>query len=167
MPGRVVYKVTRANRKFMKSRQVLDQIEKTLKVGVKRDLVEELNKVVADWSADSKPTWKDSFKKGDDYVLEIFSASDEEDIFQYVDRGTEDHPIPGNPMLLFNLGYEAKTKPGGKYGVGSGEATGATVMTPFVSHPGSAARGFSRKISAGYRKTLREKINAAIERGLD
>lgn len=167
MPARIEYKVTRANRKFMKSPQVLDQIERTLKIGVKRDLIKLLNEVVDDWSADSKPTWKDNFKKGDDYVLEIFSAGDGEDIFQYVDRGTEDHPIPGNPMLLFNLGYEAKTKPGGRYGVGSGEATGATVMTPFVSHPGSAARGFSSKISREYRKTLREKINAAIERGLD
>jgi hypothetical protein len=167
MPGRVVYKVTRANRKFIKSPQVLEQIEKTLKVGVKRDLIKSLDDVVADWSADSTPTWKDSFKKGDDYVLEIFSSGSGEDIFQYVDRGTEDHPITGNPMLFFNMGYQAKTKPGGRYGVGSGEATGASVMTASVQHPGNAARGFSVKISREYRTTLREKINAAIERGLD
>lgn len=168
MPGRVVYKVTRSNRKFMKSPQVLEQIEKTLKVGVKRDLVAALDDVVADWSADSTPTWKDSFKKGDDYVLEIFSSGSGEDIFQYVDRGTESHPIPGNPMLVFNLGYQAKTKPGGRYGVGDGSADGPTVMTPGIfDHPGNEARNFSGKISREYRKTLREKINAAIERGLD
>ena len=167
MPGRVVYKVTRSNRKFMKSPQVLDQIERTMKVGVKRDLVAALDDVVTDWSAESTPTWKDSFKKGDDYVLEIFSSGSGEDIFQYVDRGTEPHPIQGNPMLIFNLGYEAKTKPPGRYGVGSGQATGASVMTPFVDHPGNEARNFSGKISREYRKTLREKINAAIERGLD
>lgn len=167
MPGRVVYKVTRANRKFMKSPQVLDQIERTMKIGVKRDLVKALDDVVADWSADSTPTWKDSFKKGDDYVLEIFSSGSGEDIFQYVDRGTERHDIPGAPMLFFNLGYEAKTKPPGLYGVGSGEATGASVMAPLVDHPGNEARGFSVKISREYRTTLREKIKAAIERGLD
>lgn len=152
----------------MKSPQVLEQIEKTLKVGVKRDLIEELEKVVADWSADSTPTWQSKFKKGNDYVLEIFSAGDGEDIFQYVDRGTESHPIQGNPFLLFNLGYQAKTKPGGRYGVGDGSADGPSVMTPGIfDHPGNEARGFSVKISKGYRKTLREKINAAIERGLD
>lgn len=170
MPARIAFEVRRTNRKFNKGNEILSQLEKTMKGGVKRDLVGELDKVVADWSNDSTPTWEDKFKRSrDSMVLEIFSGGENGMIFQYVDRGTERHDIyPVNaPMLVFALGYEPKTAYRGRYGIGSGTADGPVVVATHVDHPGNTRREFSGKISVGYRATFKRKMKAAMKRGIN
>lgn len=91
-------------------------------------------------------------------LLEV--AGENRDIWQWVDKGTGQYGNSGSPYwifprrpggrLLFQAGYDPKTRPVAKANVGSGTSSGPTVSSTGVLHPGIKAREFS--------KTYREKI---------
>lgn len=76
--------------------------------------------------------------QGDEHTLKIFG---------YVDKGTEPHIIaPKKPggVLVFNIGYSARTSPIANANVGTGQANGEKIFTQKpVQHPGSEGREFS------------------------
>lgn len=68
-------------------------------------------------------------------------------IYSFVDLGTRPHPIFARraPVLHFLSDYQPKTMPG-VLGSGSGGAYGDDVFARRVMHPGTQARGFTKRI---------------------
>ena len=148
---------------------MVKEIKKALESSVKRDLIDELDTIVANWSSESRPEWETKVKRtGDKLVLEIFSSGENEMIFQYVDKGTSRHPIAAAnaPLLIFQMGYSAKTAYRGLGNVGTGTASGNLVKTGAVDHPGSEARDFTGKIIEQYTDEFVDSMTAAMRRGL-
>lgn len=91
-------------------------------------------------------------------TLEV--AGEHRQIWLWVDEGTGQYGPGGSPYwifprrpggrLLFQAGYDPKTRPIAKANVGSGASSGPTVSSEGVLHPGIKAREFS--------KTYRDKI---------
>lgn len=95
-----------------------------------------------------------------EFAREIFT---EDEIYGYVSGGTRPHPIRARnaPMLAFQSGYKAKTRPrviasrpGGKFG--------PTVFAEQVMHPGTEARGFDVEIATKWRKEWPRNLQRAI-----
>lgn len=76
-------------------------------------------------------------------------------IFQYVDEGTDPHPIVAKPgkTLRFRGGYSAKTTPG-QLGSGGGGASGGVVYRQRVNHPGTQARNFTALVQRQMQNTV-------------
>jgi hypothetical protein len=82
----------------------------------------------------------------------VLVATDDE-IYRYVDEGTKPHDIwagaytgkSNKKTLAFPGTFSAKTIPG-VLDARSGSSGGDTVFTPYVRHPGTKARGFSKII---------------------
>lgn len=88
-------------------------------------------------------------------------------VFGYVDKGTQPHIItPKKPggMLVFNVGYSAKTLPVANANVGTGMSTGALVRTQLVHHPGTEPREFSGYFALQAEETLIRKIGEVIKK---
>ncbi len=83
--------------------------------------------------------------------LDIVVETDQ--LYRYVDLGTRPHVIlPRHaPMLHFLSDYQPKTVPG-VLGSGSGGAYGEDVFARRVHHPGTEARGFTKRIFAEARE---------------
>lgn len=83
-------------------------------------------------------------------------------IFGYVDEGTEAHLIfPKKPggKLRFQTGYSARTSPVANPNSGTGEASGKTVFSKGVMHPGTEAREFT----GFYALEAQEQLTAEIK----
>lgn len=146
------------------------KVQEALASRVRRDLIDDLETVVSSWSSKSTPDWEHKIKRiGTKLVLEIFSAGPNEMIFQYVDKGTQRHDIPAAnaPLLIFQLGYSAKTAYRGLGNVGSGTASGTLIKTRVVDHPGSEARDFSGKIAEQYKDEFVSNMRSAVRDGLN
>lgn len=97
--------------------------------------------------------------QGDEHTLKVFG---------YVDKGTEPHMIaPKKPggVLVFNVGYSAKTSPIANANIGTGTATGEKIFTRKpVHHPGSEGREFSGYFALEAQDALQGAIVNALRR---
>lgn len=92
-------------------------------------------------------------------------------IFKWVDQGTKGPyfipkfgpTLPGQ-RLHFRTGYNARTAPGGKYNVGSGQATGGWVSAERVIHPGIKPREFTQNIAEDALPILVQNERQALRR---
>jgi hypothetical protein len=117
--------------------------------------------MLADFKATTKtwhhqPEFEKTYSVGADKI-EILAGTDDP-IYRYVDQGTKPHPIfagiytgkSRKKALAFQWAgpgsYRAKTTPG-VIGSGPGGPSGPMVAFPYVQHPGTEARGFSRAIA--------------------
>lgn len=149
--------------------EVQNEIRKDLaKVGLAHQ--KSLERVVSNWSASSKPTFKITTVVTAQRIgvnLTVKEANRQKPIWKWVDRtGTKKHkipkrPKPGRSRLRFRSGYQSKTKANPARFGGSGRATGPIRYARQVTHPGFKPRKFSVKIL----KDLRPKYNDAVRNG--
>lgn len=85
-------------------------------------------------------------------------------IYKFVDAGTKPHEINPvrAPFLIFQGNYQAKTTPR-VIASRSGGASGPTIMTTHVEHPGTEARNFAETIKEKWDRELPEIIQRAID----
>lgn len=150
----VAIRVTRRRRKFAKAPEVRRKLGAIVDNEVKPDLIAKFDDVVSDWSG--KPEFKArKFVTADSIKVNVFPAGEHKDKWIWVSRGTRGpYPIPkGGPGLLaFTLGYSARTRPRGQAHVGSGTASGPSVIGIMqVQHPGIEAREFEEVIAEEYK----------------
>ncbi|MCP4083167.1 MAG: hypothetical protein GY743_23340 [Planctomycetaceae bacterium] len=129
-----------------------------------------LERVVADWSASTKPTFKAKTVVTAQRIgvnITVKEANRDKPVWMWLDKtGTKPHKIPKRPKtgrsrLRFRTGYQAKTRPSpARYG-GSGRATGPVVYARQVNHPGFPPRKFSEQIN----KDMRKEYNRAVRNG--
>lgn len=88
-------------------------------------------------------------------------------IWRYVDAGTRPHIIrPRRARILaFRAGYTPKTRVGSII-AGAGGPTGPRVVARQVQHPGTKARGFSRRLRAKWKTRWPEMVKRAIAEAL-
>lgn len=140
--------------------------------------------VVSDWSAENRPeflvevkTWANELRvivKPKRNRARQGGKAQPADIFEYVDKGTDPHPIrpkSGNKskLLAFVWGrpgsYQSKTLPIAQAHVGSGTVVGGKRRAfPKVNHPGNDARLFSETIQRETYPDFRRAIEAAFRR---
>jgi hypothetical protein len=153
-------------------KQILDvqnEIRKDLdKAG--KALEKSLDRVVSDWSASTKPTFKVKTVVTAQRIgvnLAVREANRKKPVWKWVDQtGTKAHKIPKRPKagprrLRFRTGYQAKTRPNPARHGGPGRATGPVVYARQVRHPGFPPRRFTEQIL----KDLRPEFNRAVRNG--
>lgn len=120
------------------------------------DLLADHEKTVSTWEHKPRFTVKVS-------QVEVEVRTDDQ-IWRYVDQGTKPHVIrPKRPggVLRFQSGYSAKTRPGSIIS-GNGGASGPIVTAHEVHHPGTKARGFSRRLRAKWKEKYPRDMQRAI-----
>lgn len=119
------------------------------------ELVADLQRTASTWEHQPKFTVKVSAR-------EIEARTDDK-IWGYVDQGTRPHVIRPKraKMLRFATGYAAKTRPGSIIS-GNGGASGSVAWANEVRHPGTKARGFSRRLRAKYKEKYPRDMQRAI-----
>lgn len=140
-------------RKYPSTEAVLKAIDKRIRQGVieaSRLVVDRqaarLNNVTRKWK--NKVVFRPVEKRSRGVIRQQIIAEGTEKaiaIFGYVDGGTEPHMIfPKDPRkrLAFKANYSARTKPINVPNAGSGKASGPTVFSKGVMHPGTEAREF-------------------------
>ena len=85
-------------------------------------------------------------------------------IYKFVDAGTKPHEINPvrAPFLIFQGNYQAKTTPR-VIASNPGGASGPTIMTIHVDHPGTEARNFAETIKEKWDRELPEIMQRAID----
>ncbi len=85
--------------------------------------------------------------------------------WRYVDEGTRPHIIRPRraKRLRFQSGYSAGSSAGQLF-TSRGGASGATVFRPYVKHPGTKARNWSRVIARETEKPLTSWMEAAMKK---
>lgn len=125
-----------------------------------KDVSKDFKKTYSTWS--HKPSF--SIKRATKNKL-VGSIETDDEIYNYVVRGTRRHVIRAKkaPMLRFQTGYRAKTKPG-KIGSSGGGATGPFVSAKSVMHPGTEARNFDKIIATENQPKFRKRAESAIKK---
>lgn len=127
-----------------------------------KEMLKDYRETVKTWKR--KPKFTASaprFERGN-YVIAVGT---DDRIYGYVDKGTKRHRIrPRRARFLrFQSGYTAKTIPLAIRSR-SGGASGATVFSRGVMHPGTEARKFSEVIAirahARFEKALKKRLKA-------
>ena len=109
-------------------------------------------------------TWKHQpkfvIKKDGKFERSIYT---EDEIYGYVSGGTRPHEIRAKnaPMLVFQAGFSAKTRPG-VIRSNKGGRFGPTIFTPVVHHPGTQARQFDKVISDKWAKQWPRNLERAV-----
>lgn len=138
-------KATRKNRVFRRAPEVRKKMAVALREDVKPKLIDEFADNVSDWKHRVRFFGKIT-ATADFVLLFVHPGKQNLDIYTFVTVGTKGpYPIPksGPGLLAFTLGYSARTKPRGQAHVGSGTATGPSVIGVMqVMHPGIKAREF-------------------------
>lgn len=173
MPARKnLIRVTFAKRLPPLKKQILEvqnEIRKDL-AKVAKTHEKSLQRVVADWSASTRPTFTVKTVVTAPRIgvnLTVKEADRKKPVWKWVDEtGTRRHKIPRQPKtgrsrLRFRTGYKSKTKPSpARYG-GAGRATGPIHYARQVTNPGFPPRKFSERIL----KDLRPEYNKAVRNG--
>lgn len=91
----------------------------------------------------------------------------DDEIWNYVDKGTRPHVIRARraAVLAFTSGYTAKTRPGSII-ARSGGPSGEKVFAKEVMHPGTKARGFSRRLKAKWKEKWPRLVGQAVSRAV-
>lgn len=140
-----------------------------------RDMADWLGIAVREWQ--SKPRFVGQVIMLPDYTeVRVNVAGNMKKIFFYVDQGTglygpkkSPYPIvPKTPggMLKFQTGYSARSQPGAKIGMGTGERTGDWVSAKAVMHPGIKPRDFTKKVIEELNPDFYDRISDAIATGI-
>lgn len=126
--------------------------------------------ITSQWK--SKPDWRVLILHDERVIIgRLVAADSKSQIWRYVDEGTGagrpgGHPyliFPRRaPMLRFQTGYSARTKPVARFNVGTGRAFGPFVSKPFVIHPGIKAREFTKTYTEKQRRIFRAMVIQAI-----
>ena len=163
--------MTVANRLPSLKKQIID-----VQNEIRKDLVpvvaahqKSLERVVSNWSSETKPTFKAKVVVTAQRIgvnITVKEVDRKKPIWEWVDEtGTKAHKIPKQPKrvgaLRFRTGYRSKTKAGPARFGGSGKATGPWRSAKQVMHPGFPPRHFSKKIL----KDLRPEYNRAVRNG--
>lgn len=122
-------------------------------------LLRDLEATVRTWT--KKPTFDVTITRtGGDYSV---TAGTDNEIYGYVDAGTEAHPIlpKRSRYLKFSSGYRAKSRVGviGSYAGGS---FGSDVFSRGVLHPGFPGRKFTETIRKRRQTTVEQEISSGI-----
>lgn len=146
----VAYRAVRGRRKFIKAPEVKKKLEKVLTNPVKKHFVEEFEWVVDDWKG--KPKFKARAFITLDYIkVNVFPAGPNKQKWIWVSRGTKGPymiPKAGPGLLAFTVGYQPRTWPVGYHHLGSGTATGESIVIfKQIEHPGIKARLFEEDIA--------------------
>lgn len=99
----------------------------------------------------------------------VLVATDDE-IYRYVDEGTKPHPIfagvytgkSDKKVLAFPSIFKPKTTPN-VIGSGPGFKGGDTVLRPYVNHPGTKPRNFSKIIKKKWDKPYKRRMEQAMK----
>ena len=137
-----------------------------------RALEDFAKKVKADYQKTTR-TWshKVVFHRYSRYGLRELAAGvdTEDEIYGYVERGTKPHVImagiytgkSNKKALAFPSVFRPKTKPR-VIGSAAGYKGGATIVRPFVQHPGTEAREFSKTIKKEREPWFRKRVDKAM-----
>lgn len=127
-----------------------------------------LERVVSDWSAKTRPTFKAKTVVTAGRIgvnITVKEANRKRPVWLWIDKtGTRPHKIPKRPKpagIRFRTGYRPKTRPNPARHGGSGKATGPWRSAKQVNHPGFPPRKFSEQIL----KDLRPAYNRAVRNG--
>lgn len=128
-----------------------------------------LERVVADWSSSTRPTFKASTVVTAQRMgvnITVKEADHKKPIWKWVNRtGTKAHKIPKQPKragdLRYRTGYQPRTRPNPPRHGGAGKATGPWRSAKQVNHPGFPPRKFGEQIL----KDLRPAYNRAVRNG--
>lgn len=143
--------------------------------GIARAVEDELNNVMKAARDDFKKTTR-TWKTKVDFILmtahlkntdlEAATGTDNE-IYGYVSRGTRAHIIrPRKARILrFKSQYRAKTIKR-RLGSNAGGASGETVFSANVLHPGTQAREFEEEVADKYQKVLQKRLQDAITKAV-
>jgi len=163
----VAYRAVRGRRKFIKAPEVKKKLGTVLDDTVKPHFIAKFDDVVSDWSG--KPDFKARKFITLDYIkVNVFPAGANKQKWIWVSRGTKGPyliPKAGPGLLAFTMGYSARTKPVGQHHVGSGTATGdSVVMFGQVEHPGIEARLFEETIAKEQKQWYAKTMENAFRR---
>ena len=116
-----------------------------------------------------KPKFEDqvSLRQATGPALFVFT---QDKIYGYVDKGTRPHEIwagyytgkSDKKTLAFPSMFTPKTTPGSLKS-GPGSSGGETVFTPYVQHPGTEPRGFSKGIAKQDLPKFKRAMEAAMK----
>lgn len=131
---------------------------------IHRDIGKDFDATVSTW--DHQPKFERKLEQSARYIRSLNGTRDE--IYGYVSRGTRPHLIrPKRARVLAFQGgtYTAKSSPG-TIKAKHGGASGATVFSRGVHHPGSKARGFPEAIAKKWKSPFPKRMQKAVDRGV-
>lgn len=150
-------------RKPFPNKREAERILKEAAMQVARIAIKYLEEYTASW--EHKPQWGIRIKVNLDkeIIVYIYPTGPDAQIFKLVSGGTKGpYPIDpkvtirgqkrlGQAYLVFKVGYQPKTRPGGRY-KGPGKAVGPEVFATHVEHPGIKPRNIEKTIGQWLRK---------------
>lgn len=148
------------------------EVERTLDSVVKPALIKKFKDVTSDWKHQVTFNARKQVKSTE-IIVYVFPVENKQ-IWIFVSKGTTGgYQIPKNPpaksrdgLLHYQGVYDARTAPGGRYGLGSGQKSGSWVSKRTVTHPGVKAREFEETISKEYQKEFSRVMENAMRRGI-
>lgn len=166
MPS-VVYQATRKNRKFMYSKKVKIEMQKTMSGKVQKACVVHFKKRTTGW--DHKVAFTGKRHDSIDMIrLWMHAYGKNADIWKFVSGGTKRHDIPvkNAATLAFLWGgkgsYKAKTGTGDQYGRAASVSGGTWRFPLIVDHPGNEAREFEKYIAIDFKPDFSRIMNNAF-----
>lgn len=144
------------------TRQKFQAVEAAVKAAFQqgaKELLEDFAKTYQTWEHKPRPRVRIGRT---DVEVRIDDA-----IWGYVDKGTRPHVIRARraAALAFASGYSAKTRPGSII-AGQGGPSGGAVFAQEVNHPGTKARGFSRRLRAKWKEKWPKLVQAAVKQAV-
>lgn len=150
---------------------------KTAAMDTARDLANWLSVAMREWT--NKPRFAPRVDVNRNFIeVKVDVAGNAKLIFFYVDRGTgtygpkkSPYPIPKTPLpegkfLKFQTGYSARSQPGAKIGMGTGEHFGDWMSKKQVMHPGIKPRDFEKTAMEELTPDFYTRISDAIAAGI-
>ena len=134
---------------------------------VAQEIKQEYEGTVKTW--DEKPEFTITRDIDQDFVrVTVGATGPNAQLYAGVDKGTGRHLIlpHGEYPLTFRSGYHRKTHVGSMESVPGGWRTGRWVRRGAVIHPGTKARGFTKRLAEKYQPGFAHRIYNAIRRGL-
>ena len=137
----------------------MEQVIKAQTQQSAKELVADYEKTYQTWEHRPTPTVTVS-RQG-------VSVRIDDPIWNFVNQGTRPHEIRAKRgrALAFASGYTAKTRPGSIIAKGGGPH-GATAFAQVVQHPGTKARGFTRRLKAKWQAKWPKDMQAAISKAV-
>jgi hypothetical protein len=129
-----------------------------------REIQKDFEATQSSWKPEDKAKFDNliSLRGGPTVVV---APSDNADVWTMVNDGTPPHPIPLEPkqdgFLIFQTGYNAKTKPG-VIGSVQGGKFGPKIRKKQVNHPGTEPRNFDKVIQQKWTPLFKRMMEEAM-----
>lgn len=142
------------------ARALLAEVTKEMK-DLQTDTGKDFDATVSTWT--HRPKFDKEFEQSDSRIRTFTGATDE--IYTYVSKGTRPHVIRPRRarVLAFQGTYTAKSAPG-VIQARTGGASGETVFSRGVLHPGTKARNFDKAIAQKWAGPYARRLTAAMGR---